>query len=110
MAKAKYVPYFPKGVELKETVIYDSNINTEVPINQTAKIILSHIDSNNSVSKIVENLQTMFKIDEERLYADINNLLDGLNSRYMLNWKYTSSNKLKVQQRISEIINCIICS
>lgn len=95
MSKTKLVPYFPSGVYLKHRTIYDDHLNTSLPINRTAEIMLTEVDGKKNMEEIIHNLSQKFNIDEDTLFRDTAVLFGELNRNYKLNWKYKTGIKVK---------------
>ncbi|ENQ3105065.1 Coenzyme PQQ synthesis protein D (PqqD) [Bacillus sp. 491mf] len=95
MNKRKLVPYFPSGVSIKNRSVYDATLDVSLPMNSTAKVMLTEIDGKQDMEKIINNLNTKFNIDENTLFHDVASLFGSLNQNYMLNWKYETGNKFK---------------
>lgn len=94
MDKKKLVPYFPSGVSIENNSIYDKTIETSLPINHTAKVMLMEVDGEKDINEIIHNLNKKFKIDEEILFKDIASLFGDLNKNYLLNWKVKTNHFL----------------
>ncbi|MGE7924737.1 metallopeptidase [Viridibacillus arvi] len=95
MNNNKLVPYFPSGVCLKKNNIYDETLDTSLPINNTAKMMLMEIDGDKEINEIIQNLNTKFKVDEDILFKDISTLFGNLNRNYLLNWRVKTNSKIK---------------
>lgn len=95
MNKLKLVPYFPPGVCIKSHSVYDATLDVSLPMNSTAKVMLTEVDGKQDMETIINNLNVKFKIDENILFHDVASLFGSLNQNYMLNWKYKTGNKFK---------------
>ncbi|KXZ20526.1 metallopeptidase [Bacillus nakamurai] len=84
----KKIPYFPENVTLNKKHIMDHDLDTKFPINLTAFHMLKEIDGKKDEQDIVSGISEIFNISESVLLKDLNELLTGLNRRYLINWKY----------------------
>jgi len=90
----KRVPYFPEGVKVMENSIYDYDLDVYVPINETARIMLRQVDGVKSLDECIDHLQSQFQVERTRIANDFFMLLQSLNQKHLVNWRFESKSKL----------------
>jgi Coenzyme PQQ synthesis protein D (PqqD) len=90
----KRVPYFPDGVKVTKKSIYDYDLDVHVPINETAYMMLRQVDGVKNLDEYIDHLQRQFQVERTRIANDSFMLLQSLNQKHLINWKYEAKSKL----------------
>lgn len=79
------VPVFPPGVLLEGTCLLDTVTGDRVPINGTARLMLSLIDGRRTARDIGEAVAASFGLAPHRVTSDLLQLIARLNEKCLLN-------------------------
>jgi hypothetical protein len=79
------VPVFPPGVTLENTRILDSVTGDGVPINETARLMLSLVDGRRTAREIGEAVAAGYGLAPPRVTSDFLQLAARLNEKCLLN-------------------------
>jgi hypothetical protein len=79
------VPVFPQSVLLKGSCLLDTVTGDRVPINETARLMLSLIDGRRTAREIGEALAASYGLAPHRVISDFLQLIARLNEKCMLN-------------------------
>jgi Coenzyme PQQ synthesis protein D (PqqD) len=80
------VPVFPPGVLLKRSHILDTVTGDRIPINETARLMLSLIDGRRTAKEIGETVAAGYGIAPRRATSDFLQLVARLNEKCLLNF------------------------
>jgi hypothetical protein len=80
------VPVFPPGVLLKRSHILDTVTGDRIPINETARLMLSLIDGRRTAKEIGETVAAGYGIAPRRVTSDFLQLVARLNEKCLLNF------------------------
>jgi hypothetical protein len=80
------VPVFPPGVLLKRSHILDTVTGDRIPINETARLMLSLIDGRRTAKEIGETVAAGYGIAPRRVTSDFLQLVARLNEKSLLNF------------------------
>jgi hypothetical protein len=97
------VPIFPPGVILENTSILDTVTGDRVPINETARLMLSLVDGRRTAREIGEAVAASYGLARHRVIRDFLELVARLNEKCMLNiaapprtWRIILQRRIKV--------------
>ena len=79
------VPVFPQGVLLGSACLLDTVTGDRVPINETARLMLSLIDGRRTAREIGEAVAERYSVAPQRVIGDFLQLIARLNEKCMLN-------------------------
>lgn len=89
MNLTNWVPFFPDEVEFNKSYLIDKSLDMKISLNEVSKNILTLVDGKNTCGDIFEQLKTNYTVDEKTLFRDINELLLSMNSKGLLNLRYS---------------------
>ncbi len=98
------VPVFPPGVLLKESCLLDTVTGVEVPLNVTARFLLSSIDGERTVGEIAGAASRRYGVSTEQATSDFSQLVARLNEKYLLNLCTTFPGRLPLLPRIARLL------
>jgi hypothetical protein len=81
------VPVFPPGVQLRRSHILDTVTGDRVPINETARLMLSLVDGRRTAKEIGEAVALGYGLAPRRVTSDFLQLVARLNEKCLLNVK-----------------------
>lgn len=79
------VPAFPRGVLLKNSYLLDTVTGDRVPVNETARLMLSLIDGRRPAREIGEAVAARYGLVSHRVISDFLQLVARLNEKCLLN-------------------------
>jgi hypothetical protein len=79
------VPVFPAGVLLEDSRLLDTVTGDEVPINETARLMLSLVDGRRTAREIGEAVAASYGLASGRVVSDFLQLVARLNEKCLLN-------------------------
>ncbi|MCA1848895.1 MAG: PqqD family protein [Actinobacteria bacterium] len=79
------VPVFPPGVLLEDSRLLDTVTGDEVPINETARLMLSLVDGRRTAREIGAAVAARYGIAPPRVVSDLLQLVARLNEKCLLN-------------------------
>ncbi|MCA1687769.1 MAG: PqqD family protein, partial [Actinobacteria bacterium] len=79
------VPVFPPSVLLEDSCILDAVTGDEVPINETARLMLSLVDDRRTAREIGEAVAASYGLASRRVISDFLQLVARLNEKCLLN-------------------------
>ena len=79
------VPVFPAGVVLQSSCLLDTVTGDRVPINETARLMLSLVDGRRTARDIGEAVAASYGLAPHRVTSDFLQLIARLNEKCMLN-------------------------
>ena len=79
------VPVFPRGVLLESSCLLDTVTGDRVPINDTARLMLSLIDGRRTARDIGEAVAASYGLAPRRVISDFLQLIARLNEKCLLN-------------------------
>ncbi len=81
------VPVFPPSVQLRRSHILDTVTGDRVPINETARLMLSLVDGRRTAKEIGEAVAAGYGLAPRRVTSDFLQLVARLNEKCLLNVK-----------------------
>jgi hypothetical protein len=79
------VPAFPPGVQLEHSHLLDTVTEDRVPINETARLMLSLVDGRRSAKEIGETVAAGYGLSSRQVTSDFLQLVARLNEKCLLN-------------------------
>ena len=80
------VPVFPPGVLLRDACLSDTVTGAEVPLNGTARFLLSSVNGQRTVREIAGAASRRYGVAAEQATSDFSLLAARLNEKYLLNF------------------------
>ena len=98
------VPVFPPGIFPKDARLVDAVTGAEVPLNETARFLLSSIDGERTMGEIAAAASRRYGVATEQATSDFSQLAARLNEKYLLNLDTPFRSRLPLLPRVARLL------